>query len=153
MSHLRVWMYLINECLVYKRTYFKSDLCWWSNNFLHKEIQLFLTLTDTMSRFKGHFYKWVTWPNLLPVRPFTNGCRSKYKKDIWSHKEIHRSWWVQPLNRTICPPFSLIDLTTCGRIVWKDITCSLDRNQIRPIQISMQSWIWHVYLYIYREVR
>ena len=68
-----------------------------------------------MIRFKGHFYKWVTEPHLFSVRPLTNRCWSKYKKDIWSHKEIQESWWVEPFNRTICPPFPSIAFSTRGR--------------------------------------
>lgn len=98
-------MFLINDIkphVIHKRTYVDGAKALYMKR-------------DTVLRFEGHFYKWVTWPHLLPVRPFTNGCSSKYKKDIWSHKEIQRSWWVQPLNRTICPPFSLIVFSTCGR--------------------------------------
>ena len=104
---------------------YKSDYGRWSNSFLHEEIQLFLTLTDTMLRFKGHFYKWVTGPicflsALLLMDAVASWLVQIQKKDIWSHKEIQRSWWVQPLNRTICPPFSLIAFSTCGRFQGSD---------------------------------
>ena len=123
-----LWMYLINNKLVsftkghiFCLSYVNGAIAFYSKRFWHLQIQCWDSKGISTNEWPGPICC-LSALLLMDAAPDT-------KKDIWSHKEIQRSWWVQPLNRTICPPFSLIAFSTCvrfqglngsGGCVWKD---------------------------------